>query len=599
MADSTGSSQVLNIDSEVQMLLNNRKDGYNWQERRRDQWNENYTLARDRVVINRLIQRQSVNIPLMRLVLKTLMKDIDDMPVILFENLKNDKQKEVFYNEYWKYTGEKANKFEIQDIVDKKQVFFYGRSFDQWQIVNGKVKFTIVDPIDILVSRYMDPTNIHSSRYLIHENIFIPLAQLKANKDLDQGEVSELEKFFATEQGLIKLSDNERRMQEKNEKMKDMGVPDVDNPVLGEVIVECALHFVYRPAETVKTKNKDGKEEEVTLPEQIWVYLLAENMRKLMKKPLEEVIGQTKDHFWQNHFPYNTWADDVDNQDVWSDGIADGIRTLNKVLNSWFSQWVENRTLRNFGMNYYDATAKADGWTPPTVNPAPWAWIPLPGKPGEVFQKVDIPELSQSPQEMTFVMEIAEKLTGATPTKQGVQTQTRVTLGEVELALNEANERIKGMSKFYTQVWKERALMFIKLLEAAGDKIDAVTVEKNGRNTNNIYTKEIAPSDWMDDAGYTCEVWSRDEKNQSDAQKIERLNAIVATIPGNPKLEEIRKREMLEFAGLTPEEINEVMEIEKQKMQFGVVDPMTGLPMGQPTQPLLPLPQAPQGVPAQ
>src|SRR5690606_5719295 len=114
---------------ELQMLLNNKETGYNYRKRREEQWRENYELYRDKVIVNRLTQRQSVNLPLMKTTLRTLLKDVDDMPVIVFENLDNDKEAEIFLNEYWKWTLEQNNA-EIQDVVDKKQDFFFGRTFD-------------------------------------------------------------------------------------------------------------------------------------------------------------------------------------------------------------------------------------------------------------------------------------------------------------------------------------------------------------------------------------------------------------------------------------------------------------------------------------
>lgn len=557
-------------DPELTMLKNNKNDGYNYRQRRHADWDENYELYRDKVQINRLTQRQSVNIPLMKQTIRTLLKDVDDMPVLYFENLDNNKEAEVFKNEYWKYTVEQ-NKMEIQDIVDKRQVFLFGRSFDQWQIVDGKIKMTVQDPMDILVSRYMDPTNIHSSRYLIHTHIFEPLTSLENNSSYDPEAVKRLKEFHATDQGLIKAADNHDMLAEKNKKLSDMGVPDMDSPILGETYVELSLHFVY---------HSEGKEDE-----QIYLYVEADDTEILMKKPLEEVIGTTSDHWWRNHYPYNTWADDIERQDFWSDGVADIVRTPNKVLNSWFSQMVENRTLRNFGMKYYDASI--EGFTPPTNQPLiAGGWYPLPGKPAEVFQNVEIPDLSESLDEMTFVVEMIEKATGATATQQGTQTERQVTLGEVQLALGEAKERIKGMSKFYTPAWKERGMMFIKLVEAAASKLDAVEIHKKGRNTSNIYTREISPKDWMTKSGYTVRVWSQDEKNTQNTEEIQKLNAVRANIPGNPKLEEIYQRKMLEFADLTPDEINQVMQYEQQKREMMMNNPMgmpgTSVPTGQP-----------------
>jgi len=541
---------------ELTMLRLNKESGYEYRKRRHEAWTENYTLYRDTVQINRLTQRQSVNIPLMKQTIRTLFKDVDDMPVIQFENLDNDKQKEIFQNEYWKWTLEQNNA-ELQDVVDKKQDFMFGRTFDQWQIVDGRIKFTIQDPQDILVDRYCDPTDLDSSRFLIHTHIFVPLSVLEKNEDYDKAEIRKLKLFHQSEQGLIKATTNEQMMIEKNQKMIDMGLSDATDPVLGETIVELSMHFVYR--------KEEGDEEE-----QIYQYVEADDMAVLMKKPLEKVIGETSDNYWRNHYNYNSWADDVDRQDFWTDGIADTVRTPNKVLNAWFSQLVENRTMRNFGMHYYNSSL--EGFQPQTFNPVPWGWYGIPvgsgGSISEVIQKVDIPDLSESLDEMQFIMGVTEKSTGATATQQGVQTERQVTLGEVQLALGEAKERIKGMSKFYTHAWKKRAEKFLKLIEAAPEKLDAVKIYKKGRNSDNIYLREIAPKDWMTKSGYTTRIWSQDEKNSQDTKSIEKLNAVVANIPGNPKLMEIYQRKLLEFADLTPEEVSEVMQYQTQMQQM-------------------------------
>jgi hypothetical protein len=555
---------------ELLMLIANKESGYNYRERRHDNWDENYTLYRDRVQVNRLTQRQSVNLPLMKQHIRTLLKDVDDMPVLYFENIDNDKQAELFKNEYWKLVVEENN-MELQDIVDKKQVFLYGRSFDQWQIIDGKVVMTVQDPMDILVDRYVDPTNLHTARYLIHTHIFTPIAVLEANTDYDQEAIARLKQWYGTEMGLLKLEDNQKMLVDKNKKMADLGVDDIDDPVLGEAYVEQAMHFV---------KRAEGDEEE-----QIWVYVEADSQEILMKKRLEEVIGVTRDHFWRDHYPYETWADDLERQDFWSDGVADIIRPVNRVLNAWFSQLAENRTLRNFGMHYYDSTTQ--GFVPQTYNPTPWGWYGVPGDPNKILKKVDIPDLSDSLDEMTFAIGVMERATGATATQQGAQTERQITLGEVKLALGEAKERIKGMSKFYTAAWERRGRMFLKLVEAGASKLDAVNVYKKGVNTNDIYSREVSPSDWMTRSGYLCRVWSQEEKNTEDTNMIQKLNLAKGAMPMNRKLDEIYKRKLLEFSRLNPNEINDIMEVENQ-----AVDMLTDIPggvVGQATPPVMPV----------
>lgn len=570
-------------DPELTMLLNNKEGGFNYRERRDDVWKENYQLYRDEVTINRLTQRQSVCLPLMKTTLRTTLKDVDDMPVIVFENLNNDKQAEVFQNEYWKLVLEENNA-EIQDIVDKKQDFFFGRTFDQWQIKDGKIVFNIIDPRDMLVDRYTNPYDLDSSRFIIQTHIFVPLSVLMRDPTYDKDALEYLRRYFLTKQGLIKASDNQDSLATKNQLMSDMGVSDVNEPVLGETYVELTNHFIYRA-------EKESEEEER------WLYVEAEDMKILKREKLETIIGKTKDNYWRTHVPYNSWGDDVDKQDFWSDGIADIVRTPNKVLNAWFSQLVENRTLRNMGMQYYDSTLKQEGFVPSTFVPQPFGWYPVPGKPSDVMQRVDFPDLSESLDEMQYITDMIQNATATTPTQQGVNPPAGTPLGTTQIVQAEAKERTKGMSKFYTDAWKQRATKFLKLIEAGKDKIDAVKIHKKGRNTNDIFTREVEPKDWMTEAGYQVRVWSQDEKKANDQDSITKLNIAYMNMMDNPKLKEIYQRKLLEFSDLKPDEINEIMEFEKKKVELP--NPLTpnspmgnnqvaGKPQVQPQQPMMP-----------
>jgi len=552
---------VVTASPELEMLRQNKEGGYNYRERRQEDWRENYTLYRDKVTLNRLTQRQSVNIPLMKGSIKTLLKDVDDMPVLYFENLDNDKEAEVFENEFWKRTLEENNG-ELLDIVDKRQVFMFGRSFIQLQIINGKVSMIVQDPQDILVSRFTDPMNLHSSRFLIHTHIFKPLSELMANEDYDEEALQALKNFHQTDQGLDKAGENLQMLEEKNKKMRDMGITDIDDPVLGETYVEISLHFIFRNSQ-MEGEGDEAKEAE---GDQIYLYVEADEQQVLMKKPLEEVIGKTEDNYWRTHYPYSTWADELEKQDFWTDGVADVIRTPNKILNSWFSQMVENRTLKNFGMNYYDSNM--ENFNPNTFNARPWGWYPIPGDPNKTIKRVEVGDLSESLPEIQFVINFVEKASGATTTQQGEVQAKQVTLGEIELALTEAKERVKGMSKFYTPAWKERGEMFLKLIEAGHEKLDAVKIYKEGRNTKKIFSREIEPADWMTKAGYRVKVWSQDEKDTKDTNALQKLSGAKQIMPNNPVVDEEYKRKYLEFTGFSPDKTNEAMEWEQEQKEF-------------------------------
>jgi len=570
--------------TELQMLERNKLHGYNYRERKYKDWTENYEFYRDKVTYNRLTQRQSVNLPLMKKSLRTIMRYIDNMPVLQFENLDNDKQAELFKNEYWKWTVE-HNKMEMQDVIDKKQVLLFGRSFDQWQVIDGRVVCTVQDPEDILVSRYTEPHNIHSSRFLIHTHIFVPLSTLDKNPGYDKAAVKRLQDWHKEKNGLLKSTTNYDMLTQKQQKMSDMGVSDADDPVLGETYVELSLHFVFR--------EEEGK------PSQIYLYVEADDQEILMKKPLEEVIGVTEDHFFRTHYPYVTWADDLERQDFWSDSIADVLRQPNKVINSWYAQLVENRTMRNFNMHYFNSSL--EGFTPQSYSPVPWGWYGIPVPQGkninDVLQNVEIPELSNTKADIEFIEGMVNETTGASSVLQGTPTEGRVPLGVTQMVAQQSQERIKDTAKFYNQAWSERGEMFIKLLEAAGDKIDAVKIYKKGRNTSNIYSREIGPKDWKSSAGYRCRVWSQEDKDNENNTTIQRLQLAKVNMPMNQKLNEITNKKLLEFSDLPADDVLAIMKEEEMRLQQMQMMGQPGMGAGA-APPMSNLPSTPQQKPA-
>lgn len=235
----------------IKMMVDKEKvSAFEWQKRRHSDWTENYTLYRDKVIVNRLTQRQNINVPLMKQTVKTILAKTDDLPEVVFENLDNDKQKELYMNERWR-EDMRRNKMVIKDVVDKKQVFLGGRSFKKLNIRNGKFVFGVEDNFDLLVDRYGDPTDLDSHRYVCHQHIFRRLADLELNPFYDRAEIENMKAWFASPQGLQRSSENEESMREKNDRMRQMGVVDIDTPQVGETIVEVNEHFIrlYDPDE--------------------------------------------------------------------------------------------------------------------------------------------------------------------------------------------------------------------------------------------------------------------------------------------------------------------------------------------------------------
>lgn len=540
--------------------LNLDKQGsYNFRRRRHPEWTDNYTLYRDKVQLNRLTQRQSVNIPLIKSTIKTLLKDIDDPPMLYFVNLDNNDQAEVFYNEYWKHCFD-LNKTVIKDIVDKRQVMLFGRSFKHLNMMNGHFYWEVKDPQDVLVDRYVDPANLDSARHIIIEHNYQPLSSLRTNPRWDTAAVRRLQEFYSSDAGLNHANTNMMDYVEKQARMAELGVIDTMNPILGETYVEMVEHFTVAFNETLD-------EDEI-------IYSVVADDREIMyQAPLEEVIGHTKDFYWQNHNPLTTWGDETERTDFWSDGVADTLRTLNKILNAFFSQMIENRTLRNYGMNFFNSSMTDEGFLPQTFTPEPFGWYPIPagdnGKIGDQIMHIDIPDLGEKNiEEMNFIKVIAQEASAATTTQQGVKQQGRdVTLGEIKLTLQQAEERVKSMAVYYTDSWKEFGHKYIKLLEATSHLIDPVTIHRHGRLTKKMYTKVITPEDWLTNTGYACEIKMQADKEHEDIESLQWLNAARSIMPNNPIVDEEYKKKILESAKLPTTAISEALKIDKQQTE--------------------------------
>lgn len=536
---------AVQIDNDIlkSKLHRNKEDGFFFQRRRHPQWTENYELYRDTVIVNRLTQRQSVNIPLMKETVKTILAGIDDDSKIEFEELDNDQQKQIFFNEYWNWT-EDLTKLELKDIVDKKQVLLYGRSFWKLNIADGAFYAEVLDPQDVLVDRYCDPADIETAQYIIHQHIFRTLKDVANNPLYDKEALNRLAQFYASEQGLIKSSENAQSMLERTQRMRDMGDIYAEFPQIGETVIELNEHYV-------KLWDEDKKDFVLHL-------VTTADTEILLVKPFKEILNV-------DFYPIITWADDLERTDIWSDAWADVVRTPNKILNAYFSQMVENRTMRNFGMNYYDASMP--NFVPQSFEPQPWGWVPIPVPEGktidQVFKKVDIPDLTDSLDQMQFIIDLVERATAATDIQKGEPSKDEVTLGEVKLLAANAQQRISSMSKFYRQARREFGDKWQKLVMANADKLKPVKVFKKSYK-GKMFSQVIKPTDWKSASGYNTRIVNSAEQDQKNLDTVQKLGAIKQLFPNNLPLARILEEKLLDIANVSPEQKKEVLDFEKQ-----------------------------------
>ncbi|OGM12444.1 hypothetical protein A2V80_03505 [Candidatus Woesebacteria bacterium RBG_16_39_8b] len=325
-------------------------------------------------------------------------------------------------------------------------------------------------------------------------------------------------------------------------RLEEMGVTNKDFPYFagGDVIVNLTEHFT-------KVWNTQKKEFE----KRVVVYI--DDKIELLNEKLEDLIGVD---FW----PFVTWVEDPEINDIYADSVADLIRTPNKVLNVWFSQLIENRTLKNFQMHWF---LPGQNYTPQTYTPGPGVMLPAP--PGDdinkVIKPVEISGLDDTFAAIGALTQIVERGSGATAIDKGQPEKGQQTLGEVQILVGKAMERSTAMAKFYRLAWYELAVKWNKMMNANAPKL--LKLYKQGRS-GKLYQKSVMAGEWKSAAGFEPIVHSTSEQESENTKSVQKFMFILQQFPNNFALRKIAQRRMLEIVDLTPEELKQVEEGEKQ-----------------------------------
>ena len=242
-------------------------------------------------------------------------------------------------------------------------------------------------------------------------------------------------------------------------------------------------------------------------------------------------------------------------------------------------------------MNYYNSSL--ENFIPQTYQPTPFGWYGIPVPDGQklqdVFQPVETPQMTETLEEMDYVKKLVETAVAASATVQGQTEAPKVTLGEVELAMQAAKERITSIAKFYMLAQREKGDKWAKIMNANWDKIDAVKLYKKSHK-GNYFPKTVSGKHWQSDAGYTCRAVSTSERQQQNIQGLTKLQAAKQFFPGNPILDKILGKKVLEFADVNPDETKEVIDAQEQMMKAGMPaqPPQPGQPPQTQPQPVMP-----------
>lgn len=526
-------------------ILKDKETAFDFQKRKHPNWLENYLLHRDRVITNRLTQRQSVNVPIMAETMNAWLAKVSEAPLMDYtpKNSKdnNEKRKAIYWNEIWNDYFEKWKLDEV-DTMDKKIVFLQGRSFKKLYWYNDDLNCKVVDPYDIDLDPKMNPLDIESAMFLIHKNIFLPVRELMANESYSKDGKDSLSLYLGSKQGIFTMADSEEARQHQQERLSTLGVTNFDEFGSSDIIVE--VNECFKKIWSAKEKKYE------------WHYIvLAANHAILYDKTLMEALGI-------NFLPFVTWAEDPDLNDIWSDSKADRVRPVNKVMNTWLSQLIENRTFKNFSMFFYDSTNPK--YKPTAFDPQPFGMYPLPGKPSDVLQPVPVQALTDSLNEMNYFKGMAESVTAITSTEKGTaKDEGNRTLGEIQIDLRASTEITASSAKYYRNSWEELATKFQAMLEA--NRTENYKLYKADHN-GDLHEKIVSPYMTKSKSGFKVRARLKSDVDNKNNEEMKKLIFVKTTFQDNPVAQKYVKEDMLNIIGWDPDKIDEVMKAEEAKL---------------------------------
>ena len=533
----------------IEKLKAEKKAGNDLQMRKHTDWNENYELYRNKVKTNRLTQRQAVNIPLMKETVKTMLSKIDEPPICDWKELGGDEDKELLYQEIWD-SNFRDGKLELIDIKDKKNVLLYGIGTKKLNITPEGVIIDSLDVYDVVFDPMMAVANIESARFIVHKNIFRSLREILADDRYTTEGKSKLKIWVESPKGITQSNDNKEQYEKRMERLKDMGVSHSDFPLFagGDRIVNLTEH--YSNMWNTATQKWERR-----------VYVYADDEVILLDDTLMSLIGID---LW----PFTIWVEDPETTDIYSDAVADLVRTPNKIINVWFSQLIENRTLKNFQMHWF---APVQGFTPQTYTPGPGVMLPAPPlQPGQgisdVIKPVEISGLDDTFEAIQILTQIVERGTGTVALEKGQPEKGTQTLGEVEILVGKAMERAVSMAVFYRMSWYETCVKWDALMQANAPKI--MKLYKQGRS-GKMYMKKVYASDWTSTAGYRPQIISTSEREQEGIKTLQKFQFALAQFPTNIALRKIGQKRILESLDLSPDELKQIEDAEDETSSKG------------------------------
>lgn len=533
-----------------QIIADHKKDkdlSIKFKERRFEQWNQNYSLFRDKVSTNRLTQRQPINVPIIRETIASWISKIDEPPKIKYETkdrTNKDKTGELLFNDIYKYYYDKL-KLDILDNVEKKIVGLTGRGFKKIGMSGGEIFIDIIDPYDIEVDPRVNPLDLESADFIIHTHIFRSLKQVLANKKYDTEAKKILTQFVDSKSGLLESATNDESAQLRKQRLENLGVSNFEEFGATDTLIEINESY----------KNVwDEKEQRFVRH----LRVIAMDSVCLYDEKLKDAIGI-------DCVPIVTWASDPDAVDFWSDGIADNVRTYNKITNMYMSQDLENRTYANFKMYFFNTMNGT--FQPRAFDPKPFGMYGVPGNPAELVQQIDIKPLPDISNQITWLKNMIQSSVAQTPTERGVKEAGEQTLGQVQIQLAGSRGMNQVVSKNYRAAWKEIGRLFYELMKE--NSSGTMKLSKKGSD-GNYYSRDVSPTDWKSPNGYEVIVENEADRSIADDFDLKKLQYVKNSFMNNATAINIAKKKELEILDFTGDEIEAIMSAENQAQPLNV-----------------------------
>jgi len=523
----------------VAQHVKDKDSSIKFKERRFQQWNESYSLYRDKINTNRLTQRQPINIPVIRETIQTWLSNIDEPPKLKFETRdksNKDKDSEIVMNELYSYHFDKL-KLDILDNAEKKIVGLQGRGFKKIGISGGEVFIDLIDPYDIEIDPRVNPLDIETATFIKVTHIYRSLREILANPKYKADAKKDLKQFLDTKSGILRAATDDQSYLLRKERLENLGVSNFDDYQAQDTLVEIneSYDLVWNEESRRFVRH---------------IRVIAMDSILLLDMPLKEAIGISE-------VPIVTWASDPDAVDFWSDGIADSVRTINKVINMYFSQDLESRTYRNFGMYFFNTMNGT--FQPRAFDPKPFGMFGVPGNPAEIVKQLEIPALNDTNNQISFLKDLVQSSVAQTALERGVKESGEQTLGQVQLSLQSSKGRNSVVSKNYRKAWKELGILYYKLLK--NNKTGVVTLFKKSSD-GNYQSKDVFTGDFLTPQGYEVKVEVESEASAADDFDLKKIQYIKNSFATNPVALMIAKRKELELMEWTTEDINAIMALE-------------------------------------